>query len=415
LIRVNGPAIHFRPEIEILLCCARTRVDDVRAKRIRDLVETPIDWQYLLLTSFAHGVMPLLYKNLRAICPEAIPEKMADELRYRFKEHAERNLLLTAELLRLLGLLSACGIPGLPYKGPVLAASVYRDVSLRTFSDLDILIDKRNIRRAKDLILSQGYRPRTPLTEGQEAVRMRSKNAKDLAFVDSNDFVKIELHWGIAGVALFPLDTKQLWSRLEKFELGGTSVLHLGPEDMLLMLCVHGAKHFFKRLEWVCDVAELLNAHPNLRWDEVIAHAQRLRTNRMLFFGLTLAADLLGAELPKEIRSACRADLAAQSLSTRAQITMFRKIDSTAEMLSRHAHRMVLRERRVDRMRLRFYYFLDYIQAVFKANEEDRKRFALPKFLAFLYVFLRPLRLMSMYGVKLFVRRGEGGAGDSRV
>jgi len=350
--------------------------------------------------------MPLLYKNLSATCPEAMPKTMADELRYRFKLHAERNLLLTAELLRLLGLLSDCGIAGLPYKGPVLAASVYRDVSLRAFSDLDILIDKQNIRRAKDLILSQGYRQRTPLTAGQEAVRMRSKNAKDLAFVDSNDLVKVELHWGIAGVALFPLDTKQLWGRLEKFDLGGASVLHLGPEDMLLMLCVHGAKHFFKRLEWVCDIAELLAMHPSLRWDDVITHAERLRTSRMLFFGLTLAADLLGADLPKEIRSAHRADAAAQSLSTRAQITMFRQIDYTAETLSRHAHRIVLRERMGDRMRLRFYYFLDYIQAVFKPNEEDRKRFALPAFLTFLYIFLRPIRLMKMYGAKLFFRRG---------
>src|SRR5262249_41515449 len=150
----------------------------------------------------------------------------------------------------------------------------------------------RDVRRAKDLIVSHGYRPRTPLTEGQETVRLRSRNAKDIAFVDSQGLVKVELHWGIAGTALFPLDTQQLWKRLERYTLGGATTLHLGPEDMLLMLCVHGSKHFFRRLEWVCDIAELLAAHPSLHWDEVIARAERLKAKRMLFFGLTLAAEL---------------------------------------------------------------------------------------------------------------------------
>ena len=385
-------------------------MDAALAKRIRELVETPIDWNYLVRTSFAHGVMPLLYKSLNNICPEAMPEQLSNQLQDRFKVHTQYNFSMTAELLRLLQLFSAHGIQALPYKGPVLAASIYGDVSLRVFSDLDILILKRDVRRAKDLMLSEGYRQRTPRTEGQDAVRLRSRNAKDIAFIDSQDLVKVELHWGIAGVALFPLDTQQLWERLERYGLGGATVPHLGPEDMLLMLCVHGSKHLFRRLEWVCDIAELLSTHPNLCWDVVISRAERVRTKRMLFLGLTLAAELLGAELPKHIGSACLTDTAVQSLSTRAQRILFRNSDARSEMLSRHAHRLVLRERLSDRMRLRFYYLSDYVRAVFQPNEEDRKWIALPAFLSFLYVVFRPLRLMRMYGGKLVVRRVGGGA-----
>jgi hypothetical protein len=31
-----------------------------------------------------------------------------------------------------------------------------------------------------------------------------------------------------------------------------------GPEDMLLFLCVHGGKHQWTRLAWICDVAEFI-------------------------------------------------------------------------------------------------------------------------------------------------------------
>ena len=131
--RKNGNAGPSSPELELLLCCAHTSVDSAGAQRIRDLVGTQIDWPYLMRTSFAHGVMPLLHKNLSAICPNAMPESLAAQLHDWFQVHVQRNFLLTAELLKLLRLFAAHGIRALPYKGPVLAASVYGDVSLRAF------------------------------------------------------------------------------------------------------------------------------------------------------------------------------------------------------------------------------------------------------------------------------------------
>ena len=388
-----------RPEIELLLCCARRDVDAAIAGRIRDLVMKPIDWEYLLRTAFAHGVMPLLYKNLNEVCPDAVPGAVRDKTRETFQAHVQRNLFLTAELLKLVQEFADHGIAALPYKGPVLAASVYGDISLRSFTDLDILVDKGDVLRAKDLILSRGYRLSKPLTNRQEAARLRSRNEKDLAFVDLDDFVKVELHWEVASLALFPFETKALWERLEEIDIGGTRVFNLPPEDLLLTLCVHGAKHFFARLEWICDIAELLAANPRIRWDAVIEQATRLRTRRMLFLGLVLARDLLGSDLPAEVLQGIQADRETGLLGSKVQAALFSEMDSSSTVFKRDAYVIALREGWRDRTWLRVYYLADYLVALVKPNAADRGAVQIPSVLSFLYYLLRPMRLIKVYGV----------------
>src|SRR5690349_1096788 len=135
MLRSNGAAkVPVRPEIELLLSCARTQVEPESATRIRKLAGQQLDWDYLMGTAYCHGVMPVLYRNLRRSCPEAIPEPIGNDARNWFHCHVHRNLRMTGELLRLIRLLGDCGIPSLPYKGPILAASVYGDISLRFFS-----------------------------------------------------------------------------------------------------------------------------------------------------------------------------------------------------------------------------------------------------------------------------------------
>ncbi|MGH9903389.1 MAG: nucleotidyltransferase family protein, partial [Pyrinomonadaceae bacterium] len=112
-----------RPEFEILLLCAVTTLDPGRADRVRSLLRRDIDWSLLLRSAFTHGLMPILYRNLNDLCPAAVPRDVMEQLRNQFHENAYYNLFRTRELLRLLRLFEDDGIPMLPFKGPVLAAS----------------------------------------------------------------------------------------------------------------------------------------------------------------------------------------------------------------------------------------------------------------------------------------------------
>src|SRR5688572_24047075 len=127
-------------EIELLLCCARTSIDSNTLDRLKTLLHQDLGWQRLIQTAGIHGVLPLLYRSLSRNAPGLVPKAILERLRENFRSNVQRNLFLTAELLKLLDLFAAHRIDAVPFKGPVLAAAVYKDLSLRQFSDLDVLV-----------------------------------------------------------------------------------------------------------------------------------------------------------------------------------------------------------------------------------------------------------------------------------
>ena len=54
-------------------------------------------------------------------------------------------------------LLESNGINAIPYKGPVLANLAYGNLSFREFGDIDILINKSDALKAKEIMISNGY------------------------------------------------------------------------------------------------------------------------------------------------------------------------------------------------------------------------------------------------------------------
>jgi len=108
--------------------------------------------------------MPLLYRSLKKTCQQAVPSTYLEQLRDLFLTNAARNVFLTAKLLELLDLFKENNIAALPFKGPVLAESIYGDISLRQFVDLDVLVHKRDALKARNLLLAHGYQPEIKCT-----------------------------------------------------------------------------------------------------------------------------------------------------------------------------------------------------------------------------------------------------------
>jgi hypothetical protein len=168
------------------------------------------------------------------------------------------------------------------------------------YGDLDILVHKRDVVHARDLLLAQGYRPYTPMTTAQEAAHLRARYHLNVLREDGQGMV--ELYWACARrYWRVALDMAQIQARCTTVVLAGAPVRTLAPEDLLLVLAVHGAKHYWPRLGWMCDVAELLRLHPTLEWDHVQARARSLGVQRLLWLSLRLAQHLLGAPLPDPV------------------------------------------------------------------------------------------------------------------
>jgi len=386
------------PEDRLLLCCARTSRSPEVAEQIETLLQEDMDWEYLIRTARRHGITPLVYWHLSAISPKTVPESAFQELRGYFHANNLYNLLLTGELLKILSLFKAHGILAVPYKGPALAASVYGNLALREFSDLDILLRRRDVLKAKELLASLRYIPRYQLNRAQETALLNDQH--QYIFMRDDEKCAVELHWEITEHFSFSLDPERMWRRLEQMTLAGDTVPTLSPEDTLLILCAHGAKHLWEQLEWICDVAELIKAYRDIRWERVIVQASELGGERMLLLGLFLAHELLEAPLPEKISQRINADPTVKALGRQIGAQLFREASTLGGVFKEayfHPLHLKMKESLADKIRY-------CVRAATTQTVDDWELVSLPNFLLPLYYVLRPIRLAAKYVTRLLRR-----------
>jgi hypothetical protein len=349
------------PEAELLICCARTHIDDETAARIRDLANAPLDWTSLLQLADEHMVLPLLYHALDEVAPDAAPSAAQDQLRTGFHANVRNNLLLAHELLDLLALFDEHDIPVVPFKGPVAATSVYDDLHLRPFGDLDLLVHLQDVPRAQRLLLDRGFEDwetlpplsaldfDRPPSWYSALTEPFSKAKTYVRASEQDDKIPIELHWELmAPYFRHPLDPEPFWERLRTVTLLDTSVPTFSPEDTLFYFCLHGTVHRWSRLRLVCDVAEFLQRHSALEWAELLDRAERLHSERLFLLGLRLAHELLEAPLPAPVRRRVYDHAAVASLAQTRNRRLFHRPQGASQIWSACAYDLQIRDRLRD-------------------------------------------------------------------
>jgi hypothetical protein len=346
-------------------------MESALARRVSQLLKQEIDWVYLFQVALHHGTLPLLFWNLNKLGSDDIPKVALTQLKNAFHAIAQRNLYITGELLRLLNLFQNVGIRAFPFKGPALAAAAYGNLSLRHFGDLDILMPQEDILRAKEILVLQGYHAKLDLTESEELTYVRSHH--DYKFVRAHDGAVIEIQWGVTErLFAFPINFEDIWRRRQEISLAGARVCNLSFEDSLLLLCVHGAKHRWEQLSWICDIAELINIYQQrIDWERLIEDARTSGGERMLLLGLFLARDLLNIALPERILRKIHDDPQIEFLANQVNQGLFG--DPAHPMKLYHERPffyLYARERLRDKVALLRRYFPEYF---FRAVGRVRK------------------------------------------
>jgi hypothetical protein len=316
-----GKRVNWSVEQQFLLCCARARMDQATVTRVRALAEGGLDWEYIRRVASRHEIVPLVQRHIRAICPSAAPREIADDMLEHARRNALQNLSWSAELIGVLGALKDRGIASVAFKGPVLAAALYGDVSVRQFCDLDILVRPDDLAGAVATLAARGYRQRFKLSGALRTAYLQSECAYDLV---NDDGVAVEVHWGLSPQYFpTPVDLDGLWKHTELVPLAGQLVPTLGAGDLLLFLCMHGSKHRWEGLKWIADVAELIDAHPELDWFGLLDVAYKHGCRRMVCLGLALASDVLGAQLAPAVRHRIWAEPSVQELAEHVRSRLF--------------------------------------------------------------------------------------------
>ncbi|MBN1422754.1 MAG: nucleotidyltransferase family protein [Planctomycetes bacterium] len=384
----------FAPETRLLLACARTHIDARGATAIQGLARGPIDWEALIATARAQCVMPLLYRAIADHAPDLASESAIAEMRAHFCASARHNLLLAEELIEILGLLERHGIPAIPLRGPALAEALYGDVALRHFRDLDVLVRRRDFERAGELVGGRGFRPLHGAALPADVIFFRAERT----FVREPGRMHLDLHWAIER-EYFPSASEpaSLWRRAERATLEGRETLSLSAEDLLILLCMHGAKHNWGRLAWIADVAELLRARRDLDWARILERASARGARRMVLLGLRLARDLLAADVPGDVAQRAAADPRARALAARVRDRLRGGAAEPDGASEDPLFLLACFDRPRDQARFLF-------DRLTEPTPWLCARIPLPRPLRFLYRAIRPIEVAGRYGLTRFVR-----------
>jgi len=259
-----------------------------------------IDWAKFLACAERHRVGAFLHWRLPARAREALPSAVLGELGRTAEQGTHRSLQRASQLVRIARQFADSGIPVASVKGPLLALSLYGELGQRHAGDIDLLVAPDDVERADALLRAQGYERMEPgfeLTPVQFRQIRRFK--RDAVYISRDSGIRIELGWRLFNIA------ERCKAEFEWRDFAGQKIAVLRPDDNILYLFAHGARHGWFRLFWLVDVALLL-ADDRTDWPALARSARGLGVERSVSQGAALAGDLLGAPVPAAVAELSR-------------------------------------------------------------------------------------------------------------
>jgi hypothetical protein len=397
--------INHRLENQLIIDCSQTEITSQKANEITDVLQQSLDWIYILETAQRNCVLPLVSWNLLRKFDELLELEVKNTLDEYFQNHTRNNMFLTAKLIEVINLLKLHSIPVLPFKGPLLAMEFYGNIAFRLFGDLDILVQMEHLPTAIKLLEQNGY-------EATESINWLKKNNLDIINHDvklthKENKVVLELHWRLS-CSYFdvPLNINLLWEDLETTSFAGMKVNKLPFNDLLIYLCVHGGRHRWERLSWICDLNEMISSKEDIDWGQINKEAKQLGCEKAVGLGLHLINKFFGRDtLLLEWQRNKNSEI-FEELTQEVHERLFNnksdsiEINSRAWFLKRQLFHLKLKRRLWDKIKLHVYYNDYYLKEIFSPNDADVNLLKLPHILSPLYYVIRPIRLFYTYVIQ---------------
>ncbi|WP_072620114.1 nucleotidyltransferase domain-containing protein [Spirulina major] len=361
-------------------------------------VEFPDDFAWAALGDLAHwhGVFPLLYHSLKGNHWQQIPPDLQSRWTEQFHYHTQRNFQLLITLRHLLQAAASEPWQLLPVKGVTLALSLYGNVTQRRIRDLDLLVEVDQVARVQAWLEGLGYQCSDRLSLPQQQHRWHTHYETVLHHPETG--VQLDLHWRVAP-AYFAcqLPVAAVLARSHPVIHQGITFPQLCPEDLLLLLCLNGAKDGWLELQHLCDLAAAVQAYPALDWAVLWERCRAYHGERVLLLGLGLVERLLGVTLPEKVRGQVQRDRIVNPL-------IAERCDRLADP---HPTATTVLENRLFPLRLQTppQQVRSLLTLLLPINERDLDWIELPPWLYGLYYPLRFLRLSRKYcqaiGIKM--------------
>jgi hypothetical protein len=387
---------------ELLLRCLRRALPTNQAVEPHHISAEGVCWPVLLALARRHDVVPLLGIGLRDV--SVVPNQVQQWLENYCRSVVAQNLALASELNDLFELFEESQLAAVPFKGPVWTLALYGNLAARQIADLDIFIEKSQAAELFKLLMDRGY----VLSDKSKAIPSEEirLNYKDVELIHSQTGVRLELHWAACEPWFDQyLSTLKFWEPASTITFLKRQIPLPSPEQIFFLLALHGFRHEWDSLKWVCDIAAAIHAFPELNWTALLSHAEKLSRKRMVLLPLALVQQLFDMPLPDCVVEAIAQDQTVSALAGQVaekycegSNAISASPDDAVDGISWRSDVVRIRSREsfADR--------LGMLAARFRPTMNDRQ-YVLPRtFPDVLYWFVRPFRLLATYGPSSLVQ-----------
>ncbi len=232
-----------------------------------------------------------------------IEQKFIDE-HQRVKTYLDNYL---AELDNVAALLSKNDIQIVALKNAGIARGIFDCTGCCPMGDLDLLVRKTNFLKAHELLLQYGYNFKYRSYLEKESIQnaIKSGGAEYWKELPTGEKLWLELQFRpVAGRWISEEqepDTDTLIA--QSVQVPGSMVRLLAPEDNLLQVSLHTAKHSYVRepgFRLHTDVDRIVRNQP-VDWDLFVAKVNKLKVKTPVYFSLLIPNTLLATPIPATV------------------------------------------------------------------------------------------------------------------
>lgn len=224
--------------------------------------------------------------------------------------HRAVDLCVTAYLLeleRIADIFAASGIRLVALKNGGIARGIYPCPGCCPMGDLDLLVAKGDFRRAHQLLLRDGYHFefRSPLEEARLEVAEKGGGAEYWKLLPNGNKLWLELQWRPVAGRWLRIDQEPTAEELigRSIPVQGMKVRILSPEDNLIQVALHTAKHSYVRAPGFrlhLDVERIVR-YQKIDWDIFLERVLLLQVKTPVYFSLLLPRDFFQTPIPDSV------------------------------------------------------------------------------------------------------------------
>jgi len=296
--------MELRPEDRLILSNVKIQPSPEELEEINVLILLIRDWDYLISTIIDRGIGPLLFKKLSLLTNSSqIPEFVKTKLQQVYYKTFSRSTILYEHFRKIAEVFTSQNIPLIALKGIYLSEWLYKDIGLRQFSDIDLLVNVEDGDKCIGILNLMGYKS----TSGSYLSKFVMDQFDKIHYPPMIlNGVSVELHIKLNRKAeKYNLIIPTIWSNSIKTTINGVQIYALNINDLLIHLCLHLDIHFRGgKIQFTCfnDITNLIEKYKDtLNWSSIVETCRFYNCEEIVFEYIIMVHKYMKANVPNEI------------------------------------------------------------------------------------------------------------------